>query len=143
MTQGSSLDTCFFEELEPVDGPAYDFLSEMVWGIIQPLFTNPNTREKAYACAMSIHHLFCQPVYQDEAQRRSMDHYRTRTEMMKSGLFDPVAFKTINIKPLTIQKVINELILSEYIELHPKWPRQLKDHPQAPYRPIVSHWWGH
>ena len=147
--RGSLSDTLEFESLEPTDGPAHDTLVEQLWGFLFYPFRGVKKREAALEFTLDIHSLFCDALHERRDDRRddpweipSSAHYRTRNELIHAK--DHLANDPPRKTSLRLRKeVVQALIDYELIQLHPRWPRHLRDHPQAPYRPIVSHWWNY
>lgn len=118
-----NLDTHCFEELDDInDGE----LEEGLWQVVWTFFQKRKSRERALDGAGRIVDLYTQPIGDDFYRgipRQSADHYRTREELIR-----------VSRSP----RLVNSMMEYGLLELHPHWPSEWRDHPQAPYRPIVS-----
>jgi len=119
--RGSSRDTLFFEELDDIDD------SDLHDGLLNFLsfeFNSPKALDRALEATQKILSLYKEPIWNcSGSDIPPAAHYRTRNEMLR-----------VTKHP----RLVDYLTHSELFDLHPKWPVQLRDHPQAPYRPIVE-----
>jgi hypothetical protein len=117
------IDTFFFEELEDINDVK---LRDGLWSVVSIYFKKRNSIEKALDGAEKIVDLYTEPILDNWYRGlpiQSADHYRTRVELIE-----------ISKNP----KLIDSLREYGLLEIHPKWPIEQRNHPQAPYRPIVS-----
>ena len=117
------MDTCFFEELEDINDAE---LCDGLWNVVSTYFKKRKSRERALDGAEKIVGLYTKPILDEwygGIPRQPADHYRTRNELIQ-----------ISNNP----RLVDSMIEYGLLEIHPKWPHKQRDHPQAPYRPIVS-----
>ena len=116
-------DNYFFEELEGInDAELYDGL----WEVLCSSFRQRKSREKALAGTEKIIDLYLAPVlanFYREVPRQAGGNYRTRSELI-----------TVSQNP----RLVEMLIEYGFLEPHPKWPFEMWDHSETPYRPVVS-----
>lgn len=117
------MDTYFFEELEDTND---NKLRDGLWNVVNIYFKKNKSRERALDGAKKIVNLFTKPILNNWYRGlpiQSADKYRTRNELVE-----------VSKNP----KLIDSMREYGLIELHPKWPFEQRNHPQAPYRPVVS-----